>query len=351
MAKKKKTLPRNFRELIEAGDIDALKAVYEECELDARGGYNKETALSFYKVPDELVGWLVGQGADINAADNYKRTPLHNQAANHRGNVKLLLDLGADINALNYRNETPLHAAADSYNPKAVQTLLEHGADVHARNNGGFTALSKALMCCNNADIANMAEVAGLLLAAGAKITEDMREAVKRIGKDFEFYKESFNKDMLGETETALAKLYKLFNVEPAAPRKVYDCNSAITVKSSGWAAQHEELWQLLVPGSGYAQTVQGEVIRITGRISYEIIDNGAVNWDSDFKKMLAALPFYFSEGVPLPDNVLQEVSSLIKCLENGNGNEEPARLCELAVLWVLSNPDPVLLEQPVYKR
>jgi hypothetical protein len=42
MAKKKRTtLPKNFGELIEAGDTDALKAVFETCDVNAKGGSGK----------------------------------------------------------------------------------------------------------------------------------------------------------------------------------------------------------------------------------------------------------------------------------------------------------------------
>ena len=43
MAKKKKTLPANFYELLEAKDLEALKAVFNECELNAydRRSFNK----------------------------------------------------------------------------------------------------------------------------------------------------------------------------------------------------------------------------------------------------------------------------------------------------------------------
>jgi len=209
MGKKKKTLPKNFDELIEAGDISALKEVFTQCELDARGGFSKSTALSFSNIPDELVRWLVQQGADINAKDNYKRTPLHSQAMSWCGNVGLLLELGADIEAVDYQNETPLHAAAGAFKPQAVQELVAHGANINAENNMKQTPLAKALSWCRNVDIVNMAEIARILLDAGAVITLDMKESVKRIGKDFEFYKESFNKDLLAQTEEALYKLYK----------------------------------------------------------------------------------------------------------------------------------------------
>ncbi len=38
MAKKRVTLPKNFDELITARDIEALKAVYDKCELTAHDG-------------------------------------------------------------------------------------------------------------------------------------------------------------------------------------------------------------------------------------------------------------------------------------------------------------------------
>jgi hypothetical protein len=86
MGKKKKTLPKNFQELIEAGDIAALKEVFSYCEWDARGGYNKETALAFNEIPDELVRWLVEQGADINVRDNYQREAITLTKRLHDGN-------------------------------------------------------------------------------------------------------------------------------------------------------------------------------------------------------------------------------------------------------------------------
>lgn len=65
MAKKKTTLPRDFEDRLKQGDPEALKAVVTSCELDARGGYGKQTALAFDKCPHELAQWLVEQGADL----------------------------------------------------------------------------------------------------------------------------------------------------------------------------------------------------------------------------------------------------------------------------------------------
>lgn len=351
MTKKKKVLPKNFGELIEAGDLSVLKEVFAQCELDARGGYSKTTALSSHRIPDELVCWLVEQGADINAIDNYKRTPLHNQAISWSGKVRLFLELGADIEAVDYRNETPLHAAAGAFKPKAVQELVALGANVNSENDMKYTPLEKALANCRNTDIVNMAEITRILIDAGTTISLDMMESVKRIGKEFEFYKESFNKEFLPQTADALSRMYVQFNVTPVEKKHMHDGISPITVTSTTWPAQHEELWNFLIPAKGYAKTIQGEVIRITGRISHEILDNGGVNWDSDFRKMLKALIKYFMTGIPLSDETLGEAITLTKQLQNGNGDDEPARLCELAVHWVLVNPNPIMMNQSDYKR
>lgn len=66
---------------------------------------------------------------------------------------------------------------------------------------------------------------------------------------------------------------------------------------------------------------------------------------------MLNRLNHYFSVGISLHPAVLQEAETLVNKLHNGHGSDEPARLGELAVQWVLSNRDPIALDQPVYRR
>ena len=69
------------------------------------------------------------------------------------------------------------------------------------------------------------------------------------------------------ETEAGLERLYALFDVKPAPKRKVHDGVSPIIVEDGPWQKQYDELWEMLIPSSGPAKTVQGEVIRITGRV------------------------------------------------------------------------------------
>jgi ankyrin repeat protein len=352
MAKKRKTLPKDFRELLDSGDIDALKAVFDKCELSAYdSSYSLRTALHNYSVPDELVKWLVSQGLDINTKDYYGRTPLFYQM--QRGNVKLFIELGADVNAKAKYGDTPLHFAADYGTADSVKLLLEHGAALEVKDDSGQTPLAYCLARCNNIKIAKIAETAETLLNAGAKVTPDMKESVRRVGKEFEFHRDNFNTEYLAETDAGLAKLYALFGVEPVFKRCVHDGVSPITVSSQGWQKQHHELWGFLVPSQGAAKTVQGEVIRITGRVSDELYRNGGANWNADYRKMLNALIKHFASGAPLPQEELTEAKETAASIR-AKGDDEDAvidRLCELAVRWVLQNPNPVPLEKPDYNR
>ena len=124
-------------------------------------------------------------------------------------------------------------------------------------------------------------------------------------------------------------------------------------VADEPWEKQYEALWQLLVPSTGAAQTVQGEVIRITGRIRAELYRNGGANWDRNYRKMLDALFVYFASGIPLSEYELSETKKLTSSIHAKGDDDEQItdRLCELAVLWVSKNPDPVLLNKPNYDR
>jgi hypothetical protein len=351
MAKKKKTLPKNFKELVEAKDIEALKAVFADCEPNATNGYDRHTALHFYDIPAEFVRWLAGQGADLNARDRYDRTPLDRYATVGSDIAAVLLELGADPKAKDKYGNTPLHAAAGFHRTKSTRALVSRGADVGAENDSGRTPLAHALARCQNADIANMAEVADILLAAGAKVTPGMAGDVGRIGKDFEFFRADFDKGFLAGTCEGLARLYALFGVAPAPRRLTHDGVSPIVVPGGPWRERHDALWQSLVPGKGAAKTVQGEAIRASGRLAHEILDTGGANWDADFRRMLSALVGFFKTGEPLPAAELSEASRIEGDLAGGGGGEGPGRLMELAVRWVGLNPASIPLGKPKYKR
>ena len=354
MAKKRVTLPKDFDELITAGDIEALKAVYDKCELTAHNGrYSLNTALHFGGVPDELVTWLVEQGLDVNTPDYYGRTPLYKHATLGRDTVKLLYELGGDMQKPDTYGSTPLHTAAEFFRPKIVSFLIEKGADINAKNQRGQTPLLAALTVCGGTWVVPLVEIAKMLIKAGAEITPEMAEKVEIIGKDFEFHRENFNKDSLEDADAALLKLYDIFGVKPIAKRIIHDGVSPIIVKEGSWKEQYNELWEMLIPSSGAAKTVQGEVIRITGRVQDELYRNGGVNWDKSYRNMLNSLSNHFASGTPLSEAELEETKELISNIRTKGSDEDAIteRLCELAVSWVSLNPNPLPLGKINYSR
>ncbi|ESQ75152.1 ankyrin repeat domain-containing protein [Asticcacaulis sp. AC402] len=350
MAKpKKKQLPKTFEDLLKASDIEALKAVFDTHELDARGGYTKHTAQAYGDCPDELTRWLVAKGADLMATDTYGDTPLHARAGSWQGHVEILLELGADVHHATGLHGTPLHVAATRYRPESARTLLKYGARVDALDRENVTPLERALRWCQNTQIEAMAELAGILLVHGARVTPEIKTCVTRIGGNFEFHRSSFNPELLETTSNALETLYRLHDVPSVPRRRLHDGTSPIIAKAARWQDRHEELWEMLIPSKGPAATVQGEVLRIGSRIVDELDRNGGVNWDANYRKMAQSYARHVASGASLPETMLSEVRDIVARL---NGQQEgPQRLCELAVEWISRNPVPVKLPRPDYNR
>jgi ankyrin repeat protein len=112
-----------------------------------QGSTPLHSAVSYRGYP-EAVQKLIEYDVDINAENMYGSTPLHWASRGHcfkSGTVlQLLLEHGADIKARNrIRGWTPLHEASCGA-PEMVPLLLKHGADVKAEDNDGKTALQVA---------------------------------------------------------------------------------------------------------------------------------------------------------------------------------------------------------------
>jgi len=107
---------------------------------------------------------------------------------------------------------------------------------------------------------------------------------------------------------------------------------------------QHGDLWDLLVPDSGQCQTLQGEVIRIAGRVGHEVYDNGGINWDRSFGKLLDQYLRVVSSGVSLPPDSLSRAEAAVASLKSRSMSHEAVdEITKLAVAWVRLNP--VLVE------
>lgn len=103
-------------------------------------------------------------------------------------------------------------------------------------------------------------------------------------------------------------------------------------------------LWDQLVPDSGQCKTLQGEVIRIAGRVGYEVYDNGGINWDCSFGKLLDQYLSVVRSGLPMPPSSVARAEAAVASLKGRSMSHQAVDdITELAVEWVRLNP--VLVE------
>lgn len=120
----------------------------------------------------EIVKILLANGANQDARDSTKRTPLHWAATN--GHLELARSLlsgesgrKADINAAQNRGKTALHLASEHNRVDFVDLLLGHRAYVDAASDGRWTPL------INAAEKGHVSVVAKLL-TAGANVNAEL---------------------------------------------------------------------------------------------------------------------------------------------------------------------------------
>jgi len=361
MAKKRKTLPKEIKSLLEQGDIEALKKMFLNCEPNAITNKYGSNIFSLAPLPREFAFWAKEQGADVNFVDHYGKTPIFDQASSWQGDVQLLIDLGADVHVEEHNGVTPLHLACMYGRVNAVKALLKAGIDANVQSGkmdfpGFLTPLEETLLQ-NRLPYENLLEICSILLEHGATITDRACEYLRKSAQHFQQVKRGIEDLAFLHSQTqGLEKLYKIFDVEPVAEPIFHDGVSAIHIPEKYKDKAFQWLWDYLVPPSGHAQTAQGEIIRIAGKVEHEFLDNGCINWDEEFQKMLNAFPQYLSLGNAFSEKDIQAAEILTTLLiENGKKGYIDdflcSALCECAIAWVQQNSEVIQPLKANYNR
>ena len=271
--------------------------------------------------------------------------------------IKYLIDKGVSPIAKDYYEMTPLHYAMRGKNIEAAKILLEAGADPNARDiEGGLIPFKMA--CCIYPFNKELVE---LFLQHGANIYitdnttgETWMDIINATNieewRDMKVFMNEYEAKLKAEGKLPPKPKKK----EKLANKSLHDGKSEIIVKiSDNWLDQYKELWKLLVPKQGKALTVQGEVIRICGKLEHEILDNGRINWDNDFELMCKELRKYLLTcGNLLSEEENQKIKNIILKIKKDTVKEKDFdKLTELCTKWILLNRTPIELREVPYNR
>ncbi len=151
---------------IDQNNLPAVKLLVEKGALvNAFSGFYNTIDHAIMKESKDIVEYLLAQGADVNKKNTIGRSPLHLALSLNYYQfqiVTLLINHGADIHAPDEDGKTALHHACRNGTFKAAQLLLEHGAAVNTRDCSGNTPL---ILAVNSGECQALVQ---LLLSYGA---------------------------------------------------------------------------------------------------------------------------------------------------------------------------------------
>jgi len=73
---------------------------------------------------------------------------------------------------------------------------------------------------------------------------------------------------------------------------------------------EKNQLWKELVPESGVASTLQGELFRAEGRLSSELFRNGMMNWDVYYEGLLRLIGVTLGSYSGFSERVMKGLSA-----------------------------------------
>ena len=348
----RKTLPADIEQIIASGDVEAVARAVARCEVGAYlRGSAYESRLMHFPASEEITDFLLARGEDINSRDRYQRTPIHARVRSRcLDQIPLLIARGGDINARDTSDQTALFGVVERFPVADVSRMMSWGADplvvADSRVYGKATLMEYALRQESLFDAPRALPVMRLLLSLGAPVGERVPVALRSMDRmrcTFITHglPDHLSQSRVDEASAALSELCALFAVEQREAQRAPAVGERLELDPSVPALrQHGELWDLLVPDSGQCQTLQGEVIRIAGRVGYEVYDNGGINWDRSFGALLDQYLSVVRSGLPMPPDSVARAEAAVASLKSRSMSHQAVDdITELAVAWVRLNP------------
>lgn len=247
-------------------------------------------------------------------------------AKGHLSSVRVLIDGGADVNA----GEAMLWAL-DNRHFDIVDALLDAGVDTSKADAHGNTALHKAIRMKQP----NYLQRIGRIIAAGAN-----PHTLSRSGLSAHEMAKTI--DIPG-----LAALLEGSTAGDAEDHSFKTVTQSTVLRDTPatytWQKVSAALWDELVPPSGPAESVQGEVIRCIGKLTDEAYRNGNGNWSDRHRDMVTYLEDTLLDAT-FEETRRDALRTQIRKLRNHraldlSGNGSPHYLVsEAAVDWCLAH-------------
>jgi len=124
---------------------------------------------------------------------------------------------------------------------------------------------------------------------------------------------------------------------------------SADRTQSYEWRTEYRRLWSELVPPSGQAPTIQGELIRAVGRLSDEAQRNGNINWSRDYERMVEFLRIHLTRSDFFQRDEIERIDDGLDLILATHDNPDVSGVgsplylvAEKAVDWCMAHPEPM---------
>ncbi|SCW49912.1 hypothetical protein SAMN02910456_01461 [Ruminococcaceae bacterium YRB3002] len=218
---KKKELVDNFQEIIDSGDMEAFKKVFDTCEIAAtkasgrvgKGGTTWNTncnAFSYSNLTPAHIQFLVDNGLEVNSNCGYGFPAITFQASNAE-NLRCLLDNGADLEyVVSPKLGTALAIACMHQDVDGVRNLIDAGASIRTTGCDGKPLIDLALSFCVGC-IPQALSVAIILLEHGAETTDNTQEYLFDVVRSFGYDKHNMTEEQVDEIDLLLDELFSYF--------------------------------------------------------------------------------------------------------------------------------------------